>query len=489
MPLTTIGVVMAGENGAKEEKVCGLPMFAAADPEVLEQERAELAALETKGRFDRWRGYLSRTGPGWLQSAITLGGGSAISSLYLGAHFQYKLLWVQPLAMLVGIVMLMAASHQTLSTCERPFDAMKRYIHPVIAYAWALAAIIASVVFHLPQYALAAGVSEDMVGVFTGWEPSGAGRNLFLLAVGFIVMLISVAITWNYGKGLKGIKLYEKMLRAFVLLIICAFFVVIVRSTLEGRIEWAKLLKGFLPLYVPTDPAGVTKVMAAFGASVGINQAFLFGYSQLARGWGREHRGLAKFDLMSGMFVPFVIATSLMVIAAGCTIYGTEFAPSDITPANAGMLIAATGVGPLIGRFIFGFGILGMTLSTITVQMLVTGFAACEMLGLEPKGWNYRLACLIPTPAFLGVILWKTMGTWIALPAFTFGLMMLPIAYIGWFILQNSARYLGEDKPRGRSAFWWNTAMGISLAVTLTSVIYTLIKTWRPLMELLGKIF
>ena len=479
---------MADEHSDKREKVCGLPMFDATDPEVLEKECKELAELETKSRGTRWRGYFSHTGPGWLQSAITLGGGSAISSLYLGAHFQYRLLWVQPLAMLVGVVMLMAASHQTLSTCERPFEAMKRYVSPFVAYAWAAAAIIASIVFHLPQYALAAGVSEDMLGVFSGWEPTGMARNIFLLSVGFVVMLISVMITWNYGKGLKGIKLYEKILRTFVVMIICAFLVVIVRSTLAGRIEWVKIFKGFLPLYMPTDPAGVTKVMAAFGASIGINQTFLFGYSQLARGWGREHRGLAKFDLITGMFVPFVIATSLMVIAAGCTIYGTEFAPSDITPANAGMLIAATGVGPIFGRIIFGIGILGMTLSTITVQMLVTGFAACEMFGLDPKGWNYRLACLIPTPAFVGVILWKTMGTWIALPAFAFGLLMLPIAYIGWFILQNSARYLGDDKPRGASAVWWNVAMGFSLAVTLTSVGYTLLKTWRPLMALFTRI-
>lgn len=29
---------------------------------------------------------------------MTLGGGSAMASLYLGAHYQYNLLWVQPLA-------------------------------------------------------------------------------------------------------------------------------------------------------------------------------------------------------------------------------------------------------------------------------------------------------------------------------------------------------------------------------------------------------
>jgi hypothetical protein len=52
---------------------------------------------------------------------------------------------------------------------------------------------------------------------------------------------------------------------------------------------------------------------------------------------------------------------------------------------------------------------------------------------------------------------------------------MLPIAYIGWFLLQNSTLFLGEDRPRGTRAWVWNTALGISLMVTLASVVYTLV--------------
>ena len=52
------------------------------------------------------------------------------------------------------------------------------------------------------------------------------------------------------------------------------------------------------------------------------------------------------------------------------------------------------------------------------------------------------------SPAFLGVVLWETMGTWVALPAFTLGLIMLPTAYVSWFLLQNSEGLLGADRPR-----------------------------------------
>ena len=78
----------------------------AADPEALAREREMLRGLAGKPALTRFRAYYALTEPGWLQSAFTLGGGSAVASLYLGAHYGYELLWVQPLAMLVGIVML-----------------------------------------------------------------------------------------------------------------------------------------------------------------------------------------------------------------------------------------------------------------------------------------------------------------------------------------------------------------------------------------------
>ncbi len=468
----------------------GLPLFEDYDPKTLAREKAELEAMELGGTLSRWKQYFGKTGPGWLQSAFTLGGGSAIASLYLGAHYGYELLWVQPLAMVVGIVMLSAASHQTLSTGIRPFHAMRCFIHPVLAWAWGIATIVATLVFHLPQYALAAGVTEDMMDAAFGWEPSsGTARTMFLLGTGVVVLAVCTMITWNYGKGMKGIKLYESVLKVFVWLIILAFLVVIIHNAAIGRIDWWALLKGFVPLHIPTNPMGVTKIMGAFGAAVGINMTFLFGYTLLARGWGREHRKLARFDLITGMLVPYTLATALIVIAAGSTIHGTDFAAEDIKPENVGELIGAAGTGPVVGRIIFGFGILGMALSTITLQMLVTGFAACELFGISAGGWRYKLACLIPAPAFLGVIVWKSVGTWIALPAFALGLLMLPIAYVGWFLLNNSVRFLGKDRPAGKKRLAWNLAMGFALLVTFVSVGYSLYKIGGPLKDLFNRIF
>ena len=417
----------------------GLPMFAASDPQALRQEQARLTELQGKGILKRWRGYFFLTGPGWLQSALTLGGGSAMASLFAGAYLRYKLLWVQPLAMLIGIIMLAAVSQQTLSTGQRPFP---------------------------------------MIRACTGWQPAPWARTIVLVGIGVVFLVISTAVTWSYGRGHKGIKLYERMLKGFVLLIIFAFAVVVARQAFAGHIQWGEVLKGFVPHELAIkDPRTVALVMGAFGAAVGINSTFLISYSLLARGWGKAHRGLSWFDLVTGTFLPFSIVTSLVIIAAGATIYNPQiFAPGStaLSPVKAASMFESAGLSIFVARIVFGLGVLGMTLSTITVHMLMSGFAVCEMFGIEPGGWRYRLACLLPAPAATGVIFWKYMGPWVAVPASAICGLFLPFAYIIFFILNNSKRYLGDDKPAGIKAILWNFAMLVAIIVSITSAGYYL---------------
>ncbi|HUV42179.1 MAG TPA: divalent metal cation transporter [Sedimentisphaerales bacterium] len=455
----------------------GLPMFTASDAQALAEEKQQLTALQSKPLPGRWRGYLSLSGPGWMQSAMTLGSGSAMASLFAGAFLQYKLLWVQPVAMLLGIVMLSAMSHQTLCTGIRPFDAMKRFIHPSVAWMWGIAALATTVVWHFPQYALAAGMSEDIIKAVTGWQPQGYQQMLLLVLLGIIFLILSTAICWNYAKGHRGIRIYEKVLKGMVWMIIVAFLVVVIRRAVAGGVEWGKVARGYLTFSIPTDPRGISVMIGAFAAAVGLNMTFLFPYTLLARGWGREHRGLARFDLMSGMLVPYVLATSLMVIATGCTIYDPQrFATGGtmLSPTLAASMLESAGLSVFFSRVVFGLGILGMALSTITLQMLVCGFAACEVFGVEPGGRWYKLGCLIPAPGVLGVVLWKYMGPWIAVPASAICGVALPIAYIAFFLLNNSKKFLQSDRPVGGKGIAWNAVMLTAIVFSIAAACYYL---------------
>jgi len=453
----------------------GLPMFSSSDPEALAAEKDQLSVLQSTRIPGRWWGYFKMTGPGWLQSAMTLGGGSAMASLFAGAFMQYKLLWVQPLAMILGIIMLSTLSYQTLSTGVRPFHAMKKFIHPSLAWIWAIASLLATIIWHFPQYALAAGMTDDMIKAVTGWNPTPGVQTMTLVVIGLIITVISVKITWSYGSGRRGIRIYENALRGLVWMVIFAFLLVVIRRAMDGGIEWGKVFKGFLPMSIPTDRVGVTIVMAAFGAAVGINMTFLFPYTLLARGWGKEHRRLSQFDLLTGTLLPYCLATSLMIIATGCTIYDPEaFATGStrLDPTQAAAMLQSAGLSMFFSRIVFGLGILGMTLSTITLHMLVSGFIVCELFGIEPSGWRYKLACLIPLPGFAGVVIWQYMGPWIAVPASAISGLLIPIAYTGFFILNNSKKYLESDKPVGKKAIYWNIGIIVAILVSIASGTY-----------------
>jgi len=449
------GPALEEQPAGEVREELGLPMVARQDPERLAAEKARLAALEREPRGRRFLAYLGLSGPGWLQGAMTLGGGSAASSLLAGSLFGYKLLWVQPLAMLLGIVMLNALAYQTLSTGMRPFAAVRKYVHPAAAWGWALCSLVASIVWCFPQYNLAASVVGNM--------GSQAGIAIPPLLTGVVILILTTAITWNYNSGSVGMRLYENTLKAMVGLIVLCFLAVVIRT----GVDWGELRSGLFGFYFPEDAKGRGVVISAFATAVGINMTFLLPYTLLARGWGREHRTLARFDLGSGLFVPYVLATSFIIIAAANMLHAGYAANPDQPPPGAVKLAQALEpvVGPVLSHWVFGFGILGMTLSTIPLLMLVCGFIAVEVFGVSPTGWGYRLATLLPAPAFLSPVLWGKLEFWLAVPTSVFGFFLLPVAYISFLVLQNRKDYLGADRPEGRPRLAWNLAMGLAVFV------------------------
>jgi Mn2+/Fe2+ NRAMP family transporter len=129
-----------------------------------EQSRDSASYLENVQRQGGWarvRAYTRLSGPGWLQSATTLGGGSLARALFLGVVGGYAVLWVQAGAIILGVIMLAAIGYVTLSTGESPFEAMRTRINPVLAWGWILAALAANMVFVLPQYSLALATVLD----------------------------------------------------------------------------------------------------------------------------------------------------------------------------------------------------------------------------------------------------------------------------------------------------------------------------------------
>jgi len=122
---------------------------------------------------------------------------------------------------------------------------------------------------------------------------------------------------------------------------------------------------------------------------------------------------------------------------------------------------------------VFAFGVLGMAVGSLVMHMLCCGAAAAAMFGWEFHSRKYRLALLLPTPAVLGVFLWSTMGAYVILPTSAICGFLLPIAYLGWLVLNNRRDYLGDDTPTGNKALLYNGAMGLCIITVLASVCYS----------------
>ncbi len=437
----------------------------------------QLESLAGQSWLRRFPAFLRLSGPGWLQGAMTLGGGSAITSLTIGGVYGYELLWVQPLSMLIGCIMLFALSHQTLSTGVAPFEAMRKHVHPGLAWAWAISALASSIIWGFSHYPLSAGMLEEIIAVGTGFslkDEGGSGRELYLFALAIAVWMLCACTAWNYGGGGRAVKWFENSIKLLSGMIILSFAWVVLSEALQGQIDWGAVVAGYIPRSLPTDEAGVTTIMAALGTAVGINMTFIYGYTLLHRGWGRAHRQLSRYDIVIGLVVPYILVTSLMSIAAAGAFYGSDLdIQGKLSPAQAGNMFAEVGLGVVTGKLVFALGVLGMAVGSLVMHMLCCGSAAAEMFGWSHDSRKYRLALLLPTPAVLGVFVWSTMGAYVVLPTSAICGLLLPIAYVGWLVLNNRRSYLGEDTPVGSRALIYNAAMVMCIVVVLASVCYS----------------
>ena len=512
------------------------------------RDRAFLAEAQARGPLAAVGAFLKLSGPGWLQSAITLGGGSLAGSLYMGVIGGYEILWLQPLMMILGVVMLSAIAYVTLSTGEKPFGAINQHVNPVLGWGWLLAAMMANLVWAMPQFSLGTAALQQNLFPEVPWLAGRQGE----WACAAILFVLSGCVVWFYDSGGRGVRVFEWILKAMVGVVVLSFFGVVGAMAAKGSLDWGRIAAGFVPdvslLWRPaTDlQAFITRsgapdywtntilatqrevMIAAAATAVGINMTFLLPYSMLRKGWDRTFRGLAIFDLATGLFIPFLLATSCVVIAAVSQFHGrvgsemiarpaaeatgqyranmekrlqaemgatafTALSPADVNARLdalpeadrqlAAMLVKrdafdlARALENLFGKGgltqkIFGVGVLGMAISTIIILMVINGFCVTEMLGASPGGMLHRLGAFLPgiTGALGFLYLWSNADAkfWLAVPTSNFGMVLLPIAYVTFFLMMNSRALLGDALPRGITRVLANLAMLV--AITVASV-------------------
>ena len=502
------------------------------------QEEQMLVDAKAKGTGATLATYVKLSGPGWLQSAITLGGGSLAGALFLGVIGGVQFLWIQLLAMILGVVMLGAIAYVTLSTNESPYKLLRDEINPVFAWGWLIASLMANMIWVLPQYALSYDAMVNNLGVSFGSETA----NKWVITLGVFAFCTTMVMT--YGKGGKGQKIFDWATKAVVGAIVITFMIVAFKIVFVDKgISLGQVFSGFIPSPSHfTEPVGPIAdqlaklapevqsywkshiislqqsiLISAAAFAVGINMTFMMPFSLISRGWNKNFRGLATFDLATGMLIPFVLATSCVVIASAAAFHGksdvliekngamviNENAPKDILKGMNGLIekrqkneklkdVAVTNderilasyivkpglksftkalegaVGPTMANIIFGMGVLAMGLSTITMLMLISGFCVCELGGYEHGGKQHKLGTLLSSTGLLWAIVWTGPSKpYLAVATASIGLVFLPIAYISFFALFNSKKALGDNMATGKTKTIWNILMVITLILTI----------------------
>ncbi|MEE2885856.1 MAG: divalent metal cation transporter [Planctomycetota bacterium] len=314
------------------------PASSPVDPKIA-ADRQLLIDAETRGIGARVGAMTRLSGPGWLQSAITLGGGSLTGALFLGVLGGYSMLWVQLVAIILGVIMLSAISYVTLTTGKKPFQAINQHINPALGWSWALATCTANILWCMPQFSLAyAALDKNLLGDVLN-QDTGVGGKLMVSAV---ILALTLGIVYLNSRGGKSAKAFDWFLKGLVGIIVISFFGVVIVLATQVGLPWGEIFGGFVPdLGQASEPTGAVATLvgqvttehqsfwsdkivsqqravmiAAAATAVGINMTFLLPYSMLNRGWDRHFRGLARFDLATGMAIPYVLVTTCVVIAA-----------------------------------------------------------------------------------------------------------------------------------------------------------------------------
>jgi len=518
----------------------------------IEDDRQLIIEARQKGRGAVLKTYIKLSGPGWLQSGITIGGATFSSSLYLGILSGFTFLWLQPLYIILGITMLSAIAYVTLSTGQRPLKLINSQVSPVLGWGWLFATMAANLAWSMPQFTLATrAIQQNLLPGLVGPKvlPDPWGR----IVVVCFLLGVCITVTMFYCAGVRGVRIYEVIIKAMVSIIVLCFFAVILKLAFkEGAMNWGRVLKGFVPNprlllrpaegFTPYLQAVVENcrafwtnlimseqkavMIAALSATVGVNMTFLFPYSMIRRGWDRDFRSLAIFDLSTGLFIPFLLSTSFVIMASASRFYTVPelgFVPdrqgeaAAVKPADnlvgpyktllkkrlafeignkavaalsaeqlqqrtdslpyadkrmAAMLVKRDNInladtltpltGKIVAQYLFGLGVMGLGLSAATMLMTINGLALCELLNKPRGGWTHRIGALIVSVGALGAIFWEQPAPWLAMPTSAFCCILLPIAYFTFLILMNQKSTLGDSMPRGGRRILWNVLMGLA---------------------------
>ena len=418
--------------------------------EVLDAEVRELEQLQSRPLPFRVLGYCRLGGPGFMNAAATLGAGTLTATMLGAATFGYRLIWLTWVSMGLGVFMMVAMARFTCRGGFRVIAVQNRYHGWVVGSLMTalVGTVFVAVLFNAGQYSLGSHLIESLAPLL-GFE--------FPRSVNWIAyMAITTWLVLSYGRrGRRGVRFVEGFMKAGIGLMLLCFGA----SLMVVGVDWGAALHGIFVPWLPPGGDGLDIFVASSAAAIGVMDWVFFSYAGLARGWGRRHEQLARFDIVMGLLVPFVLVNFIVAGVFAATLFERGLQP-DTAQQLAEALVPL--LGPTWAPVLFYLGFLAVPITT-TVGMSIAGAMALhEAFGWEPdtSSWRWRVSALLPQIGFLAV--WYPNPIWLIIVIGAF--LALTNNIVGWsfFLLLNDRRVLGDDRSR---SYLWN--LGILLQITL----------------------
>ena len=405
---------------------------------------------------------LSAVGPGLFLIGYNIGTGSITTMGMAGAQYGMSMLWAVVLSGIFTYVLMVAFGHLTLVTGQTALQSFKTKIPKIGKYV-ALYLMTALILGELVALIGVMGIVSELIQ--EGIRLASAGQTL-MIPTARIILVVSTGIFLMLWFG--QYKLFEKVLTAFVILMVFCFVAVF----FVVSPSYSAIMAGLVPA-IPSTP-DASRLIAAMAGTTASAAVFIVRSTVIAeKGWTIDDLQHEKRDAFVSASVMVFLSAVVMAVAAGTLhVTGTTM---ESTLEMIGLLEP---IGGDLAAFLLIIGVAGAGLSTVFPIVLIAPWLVADYMG-----WKRDLRC----PAFrlligvglifsFGSVLLEQTPPVLMVVAMALQAAILPAVAIPVFYLLNKKEVMGEEYlPSGK----WNAGL-------IAVILFSLVTTWFAVEGFLG---
>lgn len=303
---------------------------------------------------------LAILGPGLIAANAGNDAGGIATFSTSGATYQYDLLWALVLAGFCLAVVQEMCTRMGAFTGKGLADLIREQF----GVRWTAVAMLALLIANT-------GVTvTEFIGIRMSVQALAGTENTPFVYI--IVPLTGIALWWLVIKGS-----YRRV--EIIFLVMSLGFLAYVPAAFISDPNWGVVAQRTIAPHMQASIGYLAAAVALLGTTISPYMQFFVQSSVADKGISPSEYVYEKIETYSGTFFAILVAIFVIVTT------GTLLFPKGIQVDSAltASLALQSVAGPLVGRFLFGFGLFGASLLAGAVLPLSTAYGICEAFGFE----------------------------------------------------------------------------------------------------------